>query len=389
MRHNGRMQTSFLKCFPLLLVFGCSSVKLRTSPTAEIAAFDEVPVVGFTDSGDGIRLGGFSALQFIEKENNVLFFKTITDRGANAGEAEVDINGKKVKARPFLLPEFAPSVVDFSFNTETKKLSILNRAALKDEDNEPFTGLPPKPVGEQLMEAAVDTDFKLLENDEIGADSEGYCQVADYKFVSDEYAPGLYMFDKNLVLEKQWTPGKGLPEAFLKRRPNRGIEGLACDSQFTYMMLQSPLEGESHIRLVQFDWHNERTIAEYLYPVDPDKADKIGDISIVSGQKFVVIEQNGKSGAEKGIRNLYLVDLKSAGLGGELKKEFLLNLNSIGMQNFEKIEGVTVVDNRTLALIVDNDFGLTGAYNKETQKFELKKDPKSYFILIQLPNALF
>lgn len=374
----------------VFLVFGCSNLQLRKSASAEILGFDEVPVIGFTENGDAVRLGGFSALQFIEKENNYFYFRTITDRGANAGETEVKINGKKTKARPFLIPDFAPSVVDFSFNSDTKKLTVMNRSPLKDEDGDALTGLPPKPIGNQVMEAAVDTDFELLESDELGVDSEGYCQVAEYRFVSEEYSPALLMFNKNFVLEKQWTPGKGLPDAFANRKPNRGLEALACDSQYAYMMLQSPLPGEEqHVRFVVFDWHNEKTVGEYLYPVDPDKADKIGDIALVSGQKFVVIEQNGKAGASSGVRNVYLIDLNNVGPGGELKKEFLLNLNSMGMQNFEKIEGITVVDNRTIALIVDNDFGLTGNYDKVSQKFEIKPEPHSFFVIVQLPSALF
>ena len=380
---------SSLKWFSLFFLFGCSSLKIQKNPSAEISSFDEVPLVGFTDNGEGIRLGGFSALQFVERDNNILYFKTITDRGANAGETEIEVKGKKIKARPFLMPEFAPSVVDFTYNTDNKKLTIVSRAALKDEDGEPFTGLPPKPIESQAMEAAVDMNFNLLDNDEIGADTEGYCQVAEFKFVSDEYGPSLFMFDQKLILQKQWTPGSGLPLVLLKRRVNRGFEGLACDSQFAYLMLQSPIEGEKNIRFVQFDWHNEKTVAEYFYPVEADKADKIGDLTLVSGQKFIVIEQNGKLGSEKGIRNLYLIDLKDANPAGELKKEFLVDLNSLGLQNFEKIEGVTVVDNRTIALIVDNDFGLTGAFDKMAQKFEMKKDPKSYFILVQLARTLY
>lgn len=378
-----------LQVAAVTLLFGCSTVQMHTSPTAEIISFDEVPVIGFTDSGDAVRLGGFSALHFVENENNVFYFKTITDRGANAGETEVTIDGKKITARPFLIPEFAPSVVEFSFNADTKKVSVLNRTPLKDEDGEALSGLPPKPLAGQVMESAIDTDSNLLDSDELGVDSEGYCQAAGYRFVSEEYNPALLMFDKNLVLEKQWVPGRGLPLALAKRLPNRGLEALDCDSQFAYMMLQSPLEGEQHVRFIVFDWHNEKTVGEYLYPVDAMKADRIGDLAIVNGQKFVVIEQNGKAGVEKGIRNVYLVDLKSAGPGGALKKDFLLNLNSLGLHNFEKIEGITVVDNRTIALIVDNDFGLTGAYDKTAQRFETKPDSRSYFILVKLPTALY
>jgi hypothetical protein len=47
-----------------------------------------------------------------------------------------------------------------------------------------------------------------------------------------------------------------------------------------------------------------------------------------------------------------------------------------------------MVNSGTVALIVDNDFGLTGQFNKEQQKFEMKADSKSYFVLVKLIQEL-
>jgi 3-phytase len=360
--------------------------ELKTS--AEIAAFNEVPIVGFTEAGDGVRLGGFSALQFVKKEDKLLFFKTITDRGANAGEVEVNISGKKATVRPFLVPEFAPSVVDFSYDVGTKKLVIVNRVPLKSDETDEFTGIPPKAATKALaMEIPVDSDFKPIDYDENGADTEGFCMTADHRFVADEYGPSLMMFNNQMILEKEWVPGNGLPLEVQKRKVNHGFEGLACDDQFAYVMLQTPLKNEESIRLLKFDWHTEKTVGEYFYPVNKKEADKIGDIALLSPQKFLAIEQNGKAGPE-GVRRIYLFDLQNAGPDGLLKKEFLVDLNPLGLQSFEKIEGITVVDSHTIALVVDNDFGLTGEFNKLEQKFENKKDPRSYFILVHLSKEL-
>jgi hypothetical protein len=209
--------------------------------------------------------------------------------------------------------------VDFSYDVAAKKLTILNRVPLKNEDAETFTGIPPKPSKNIKMEVPVDSEFKPLEYDENGADTEGFCLTAEHRFVADEYVPSLLMFDKQMVLEKQWTPGDSLPAEFLNRKINHGFEGLACDEQFAYVMMQSPLKNEDVIRLVKFDWHSEKTVAEYLYPVKTEEADKIGDISLVGGQKFLTIEQNGKAGAG-GYRRVFLIDLSKAAPDGTLKK---------------------------------------------------------------------
>ena len=376
-----------------LFAYGCSSLKLCSSKAeSEIISFGDTPEVGTLPDGEIVRLGGFSALKFVKKEKNLLYFKTVTDRGPNGNEIELD----NIKARIFPLPNFNPSVVEFVFNMETKRVTILNRQELEDSNGKAFNGLPPDLdtdlKGKINMEAAADMNLKLLTNERMGVDSEGYCESGDKIYVSDEYGPYLLRFDSQLQFEKSWRPGKGLSESFFKRKINRGFEGLACNESMAYLMLQSPLVNagvieDKNIRLVEFNLAAEKVEHEYYYPIEPEKADKVSDLTIVGDRTFLAIEQNGKPGKEKGIRNLFWFDLKKADTNGFLTKKLFLNLNDVGFENFEKIEGIAVVDDHTLALVTDNDFGLAGGFNKETKKLEFKKDRNSYFILIHLKDA--
>jgi hypothetical protein len=109
---------------------------------------------------------------------------------------------------------------------------------------------------------------------------------------------------------------------------------------------------------------------------------KLGDLVALGDGRFIVIEQGAD--ASGAVRNfLMLVEIPSnatdiGALGTELeqnaisptvassvawtavvplKKRVLLDLNAAGWQA-EKAEGLAIVDDRTLALINDNDFGL-------------------------------
>jgi hypothetical protein len=151
-------------------------------------------------------------------------------------------------------------------------------------------------------------------------------------------------------------------------------------------------------RWVEFDPSTE-TSKMYAYPLDcNDYADgrtgnaKLGDMVSLGNGKFIVIEQGADASGK--VRNrLMLVELGSAtniataafnpatsdleksSLSGvaelgasyagvvAMKKTVLLDLNAAGWLA-EKAEGLTLVDDSTLALINDNDFGMkTGVFD--------------------------
>jgi hypothetical protein len=254
-----------------------------------------------------------------------------------------------------------------------------------------------------------------------GIDSEAI--VVDKKrhvlWVSDEYGPFIVKIDPatGIILNK-YAPGSGLPDIFLKRRANRGMEGMALDTTTDklHAFLQSPLTdgnanysvtGKSEAverfarftRWVEFDPATGTSGKMYAYPLDAaDYQDgrtgnaKLGDVVALGNGKFIVIEQ-GAAPSGKVFNKLMLVeigaatdiaaaafnattsDLEKSSMGGvavngadwksvtTLKKTLLLDLNAIGWLA-EKAEGLTIVDGNTLALANDNDFGLkTKVYN--------------------------
>lgn len=238
-------------------------------------------------------------------------------------------------------------------------------------------------------------------------------------WTSDEYGPFIARINiATGVIEKKYAPGSGpadLPLVLAQRRPNRGMEGLALDAANGKLhgFLQSPIDpkdgaGKSiqatppggsktdvrHIakftRWLAFDPATE-TSKLYAYPIDGSQYDKnrtgnakLGDVVSLGNGRFIVIEQGARKSDAKVFNKLMLVELPAdatdiaafdhnleissitqAPSGGAdysavvtMRKTELLDLNALGWLA-EKAEGLTVVDDQTLALVNDNDFGVT------------------------------
>jgi hypothetical protein len=238
-------------------------------------------------------------------------------------------------------------------------------------------------------------------------------------WTSDEYGPFIarIAIDTGIV-EERYGPGNGaahLPAVLALRRPNRGMEGLALDvaSGKLHGYLQSPIDprdgaGKSvqakppggkntdvrHIakfaRWLEFDPATE-TSKLYAYPIDGSLYDKdrtgnakLGDLVSLGNGRFIVIEQGARKSDGKVMNKLFLVEVpadatniaamdqnleissitQAASNGVDyagvvsLRKTELLDLNALGWLA-EKAEGLALVDDHTLALVNDNDFGVS------------------------------
>ncbi len=234
-------------------------------------------------------------------------------------------------------------------------------------------------------------------------------------WVSDEYGPFILKIDISTgIILKKYQPGAGatdLPAILAKRRANRGMEGLSLDTATGKLhgFLQSPLDdGKTNYllpgaatttnesikdyakfaRWVEFNPTTETTKL-YAYPIDsaPYSSGKTGNAKMVDlvslgNDKFIVIEQ-GTGANGQVFNNLVLVqipanatdiaqmssDLEKSSMSGTtigtanyssvvtLKKTLLLDLNKANWIA-EKAEGLALVDENTLALTNDGDFGL-------------------------------
>lgn len=371
--------------------------------------------LGFLPSyGSSIAFKGLAA-------NGDLEFYGLTDRGPNGdGPNLPSLSGTGVTgAKIFPSPSFTPA---FGLITVGKSGAVLTSSTpIKVSANVNASGLPVAPgsVGNSaelpVMDAMkYDAAGKATFNAG-GLDSEAI--VVDKKrnvlWVSDEYGPFIVKIDPATgVILNKYAPGSGLPEIFLKRRANRGMEGMALDTTTDklHAFLQSPLtDGNApysvtgkneaveryarFTRWVEFDPATGTSGKMYAYPLDAaDYQDgrtgnaKLGDVVALGNGKFIVIEQGAAPGG-KVFNKLMLVeigaatdiaaaafnvttsDLEKSSMGGAavngadwksvvaLKKTQLLDLNAIGWLA-EKAEGLTIVDGNTLALVNDNDFGL-------------------------------
>lgn len=346
------------------------------------------PVQGFN-----FKWGGFSGLSFIKQEKNGdIFFWTLTDRGPNGPKFK---RNKKV-LRGFFSPNFTPSFIQLKFIKAENKVVIVKTIQFRNVDNKPMSGLPPK-ASIAKVESPIDLVGTSLESDNNGIDSESVT-VDDKKhfWVGEEYFPSILEFDeKGKLLSRIFPavkPGVALkkneiPNAYSHREFNRGFEALGYKNGKIIFMAQSPLKVPealkdkefSIIRIGVFNTKTRMYEGEYLYPLTHKNVDKIGDLTMINDNEFYVIEQSSDTGPDS-VHLIYKVDLnKATNLVKTLllerdpetysQKELLakvtpatkilaVNLVKTGYSEFEKVEGLTIINDTTLAVINDNDFGV-------------------------------
>jgi len=226
-------------------------------------------------------------------------------------------------------------------------------------------------------------------------------------FVSDEYGPDLYQFDRrtgnrirsfalpdNLaisVLSSQKSIEKDKSLNPTGRVTNKGMEGLAItpDGKMLVGIMQKGLQQDSKksLRIVTVDIETGTT-HEYAYQLTDGSG--VSDMIAVNNHQFLVDERDGNGMADTplisdtasaaGVKELFLIDLDGAqdvtDLSGDLssyavKKTLFLNmvdvLNAHGIDSLDipsKMEGVAFgqdvvingVTKHTLYVANDNDF---------------------------------
>lgn len=205
---------------------------------------------------------------------------------------------------------------------------------------------------------------------------------------------------------------EALPAVLGQRRQNRGFEAVAVEDGKVYAIVQSPLRnpetlsngtlnGLRNVRVVEFDPKRQST-RQYLYvmdnanlgPTPNTRPDKIGDMASLGDGQFLVVERDDDSvnsgdtsatiekkvyrfsfdGATdiSGLPDLFTVtragasvqvsveqmtpeELASAGVT-PIGKTLHVDLNAVGYNVVEKVEGLAVLDRNTIAVVNDNDF---------------------------------
>ena len=335
-------------------LFGCSNMPQKKETI--LFKMNTSPILGETLAKQKIYLGGLSGLDFIEQKDDKLFFQTLTDRGPNS---EL-VNGE----RTFLLPEFSPSIVKLAAHLTTKELTVDSITPLKNKKNELMTGLPHS----RNEENPIDIFGIHYSIDANGIDSEAIVSDGEGGFwIAEEYGPSLLHFNNKAQLIKRLSPISDLPRMYAFKKSNRGFEAIARKGNKLWAILQSPLpinvvDDKKQSRVLEIDTENSKITAEYFYPFSGEN-DKIGDAVAIDDHHLLILEQNGKIN-EKSSKLIYKVKLGAS--DETLSKTLIADLKGTEFDQFEKIEGLTIIDPTTIALILDNDFEISGLTDKKT-----------------------
>ncbi len=387
------MKKNFIFIFPVLVCSFCLHAQEIKLVKYEVKT---PPVIG-THDGVTIHEGGISGLHFIRGSGNEFFL--ITDRGPNADANEANAGKETIL---FAFPDYAPKI--FKARAEGDSLRVVETFTLKKSGGANASGIPhPVGLGNSGEVAWIDTNKTLAKLDEWGIDSE--CIVADQNgdfWIGDEYGPTIWRVSgKTGEVIKRYTPFVAsahevtIDSVMAKRRPNRGFEGIACTPNGKiYAMLQAPMynpdkaagEASRLHRIVEIDPKTEATrmfVYEHEAPTAnlKNKEWSIGDMTAINDHEFLVLEHAAKK--DENVKKIFKIDISQATpitredfngktleqLGNAencmpngivpVQKTLYMDLLAHGWDpSHKKSEGITIVNDTTIAVINDNDFGV-------------------------------
>ncbi|AHG64428.1 esterase-like activity of phytase family protein [Advenella mimigardefordensis] len=353
-----------------------------------------------------IRHGGYGSSAFRDPGHPDRFY-AMTDRGPNA-------DGPTKDSKVFPVPAFTPSIGHFAIESNGS-IKLLENIPMRRPDGTLLTGLPnPKGLG-STGETALDLAGKVLSPDPYGIDSEGLAVAPDGSFwVSDEYGPHIVHFSaKGIELERISpvgvdTKGRKLPAVLARRTPNRGMEGLTItpDGKTLVGTMQSTLSNpdkksvvnKTLVRIVSFDLESGKT-KQYVYRQNRNHFSN-SEILALDNHRFLIDERDSEfPGVKDNVqKHVYLIDLRNAtdvsgdvtapsGMlvnGKTLEQNSWQELEQAGIKpvakslvidmvkehNYphEKFEGMWLLDDKHLAVINDDDFGIINQDGKVTKK---------------------
>jgi hypothetical protein len=403
---------------------------VRTATLGEIplGVFSNALLPGTVGNDRGVDLGGIGS--DIHPAGRKGEFWTVTDRGPN-GQIKVD----GTKRRTFPVPGFDPAIVKIRVSGGTVR--VLDAIPITTASGRPVTGLSNQ-AGRDEAPYSYDARTSLTYHPN-GLDTEGIVRAADGSFwLVDEYGPSLVHLSARGKVLTRYVPKElgltgtdypvveALPSVLLHRKINRGFEGLAqLPGGDLVLAVQSPLslpdtdagEASRTARLLRFSPKKKAVTAEYAYRfdpvnvVDPSEDDtselKISSVVAVGGNRLLVEERTDKAARLQLVRldraadilggpwdddttspSLEQLDDPAASGVPVLSKKLVVDLGTVaGVPG--KIEGIARVDHDTLALINDNDFGMTdgeGAFDAQGRLVD--SGVETSVIYVRLPRGI-
>ncbi len=363
------------------------------------------------------REAGFSGLFYIEGTNGKEFW-TISDRGVNVDAANANTAScRPTYDKIYGFKNYVPKI--HRIKIEGDSILILKTITMKRPDGNGASGLlNPTGFGSTALEAgSTDTvlvcanfNSKLSNKDVWGIDAEGVAVDRQGNFwICEEGGPTIWKLNSNGVVIARFTPYKNLigsesidiaiDTAYKYRKNNRGFEGVCiAPNGKIYSIIQSPLlyptkavgEGSRVHRILEINPDNNSTkMYAYLNQgiIGASGSNqirlrdwKLSDITAVNDSVFLVIEQalrgttdlkyvyqinlNGASAVSSGLYGGLTLEalVDSTGLANNgikpVKKKLFMNLLTNGWDPIlEKPEGITIINDSTIAICNDNDFG--------------------------------
>ncbi|MER5802512.1 esterase-like activity of phytase family protein [Streptomyces mirabilis] len=402
----------------------------RTATLGDIplGTFSNTLLPGTVGDDRGVDLGGIGSDIYPAGRRGE--FWTVTDRGPNG---QIKVDGKK--RRTFPVPGFDPAIVKIRVSGDAVK--VLDALPITTSSGKPVTGLSNQ-AGRDEAPYSYDAQTPLTYNPN-GVDTEGIVRSADGGFwLVDEYGPSLiHVSARGRVLTRYVPKGlnltgtdypvvEALPAVLLHRKTNRGFEGLAqLPGGDLVMAVQSPLslpngdagDASRTTRLLRFSPKKRAVTAEYAYRfdpvnvVDPSEDDtselKISSVVAIGHDRLLVEERTDKAARLQVVEltrranilggpwdsdttspSLEQLDDPAASGVPVLAKRLVVDLGTVaGVPG--KIEGVARVDHDTLALINDNDFGMTdGAGAFDAQGRLVDSGIETTVTYVRLPHGI-
>lgn len=402
------------RCALLLLAVAFSSCASDRSASEDrpgtILEFPSLPAlasgrdtVRFLD-GTAVHEGGWSALARDPLDSTGRTFWTINDRGLN-----IPLQSADLEAKVFPLPGYHQKLVKLHLDGTRLRVVSIDTLAVAADPSRFTNGLPSSlfPTGE----TGIRLDLRTLRPDLAkpvspspdGLDFEGMRLTRTRGYLTEEYGPSFLEFDRTtLRILRQWSPGRGLPPVYSTRRPNHGLEGLALEpSGRLAVLMQSPLwnwvgkrkqtRDTRIVRMLELDPRtgSVREFALLSDPIREGRRTKMGDLVALDDTRFLAIE-HGKLPDGSIRMDLWLLDISKAtdisspiptGLlfhKGRKTLEELMDAQGLQAQSIVPVaktliradfgrtsrwdvtrpEAIEIVDDTTVALLNDNDFGL-------------------------------
>ncbi|WP_106435791.1 esterase-like activity of phytase family protein [Streptomyces davaonensis] len=354
----------------------------------------ETFVPGSEPSGAAIGAGPFNGIAAPFADQPVQGFSGVVNRHDGTYDVLSD-NGYGAKANS---ADFLLRVHRVKSDTRTGQVKVLGGFNLTDPDHK--------------------VPFPLTRADRTltGADFDVESIVRSYDgtlWLGDEFGPFLLHFSPTGKLLEAPISLEGVkaPEnPFLNGgTPNlggsKGFEGMArsVDGRYLYPLLEGTVSGDTpgDLRFNQFDLKSgQYTGKRWTYRLE-SPAHAIGDAIAVDKHRFLVIERDGGQGETAKVKRIYLADTRDRDHDGVMDKTLVADLMNLANPKklggfgetftfpFQTIEDVTLLDDRTLAVLNDNNFPFSSgrtAGKADNNEFitirldeRLHADPRAFF----------